>query len=47
MGLCSAIIWLSSRKENGMYDKKKLAELKDSLGEWEETSLQKTIGAYG
>ncbi len=29
-----------------MYDKKKLAELKDSLGEWEETSLQKTIGAY-
>jgi len=29
-----------------MYDKKKLAELKDSLERWEETTLQKTIAAY-
>jgi len=28
-----------------MYDKKKLDELKDSLEKWEETSLQKTLGA--
>jgi len=29
-----------------MYDKQKIAELKDSLERWEETSLQKTIASY-
>ena len=29
-----------------MYDKKKLADLKDSLEAWEETSLQKTIASH-
>jgi len=28
-----------------MYDKKKLDELKDSLGKWEDTSLQKTLAS--
>jgi len=29
-----------------MYDKKKLAELKNSLEKWEETTLQKTLASY-
>ena len=33
-------------KELRMYDSKKLAQLRQSLERWEETSLQKTLNKY-